>query len=89
MVCRTCHNEFKRKTIKRGYIDQCDRCSLKQPEPPRYVGRMNEKCATMTIFRDNIKQVKKVLKRESSAGPRPSLSFTSYQWAHDQEHKRN
>lgn len=38
MICRTCGEDFDKKTIRRGFKDQCDDCAATEAEPPRALG---------------------------------------------------
>jgi hypothetical protein len=59
-VCRYCGLEFDRKTVKGGYIDQCDQCTLSKPDVERYIGTHGEcnKTANIIIHKKNLRNVK-------------------------------
>lgn len=79
--CRDCGKRFdpesKRRQVKQGYYNQCLTCSLSTKDVPRYLGRqgLTNKDGSITIFRENLDFVKKVLKRECGAGFNANLSL--------------
>lgn len=75
MICRNCRQEFFKKRIKRGYIDQCDDCSKDGVQ--RYVGRRDDKHGDVQIFRKDIINALGHIKRENRIGPKPNLGIGS------------
>lgn len=75
--CRDCGEKFDpHKKVKRGYIDQCNKCSKKDIE--KYLGRpgATSKGANIEIFRTNLKFVRSILNKERGTGFGASLIFT-------------
>ena len=79
MICRTCGDEFLVKTIKRGYVNQCDSCSLKQKEPLRFLGRQGSspKSASITVIKTNLAEMKRFIVFENTRGPGVTLNVNS------------
>jgi len=73
--CRTCGEEFDRKLLRRGYVDQCDDCSDDKVKP--YVGRRDDKHGDVMIFRTNLVFVQNVLDYENRVGRNANLMISS------------
>jgi hypothetical protein len=75
--CAICKEEYAQERFDLGY-EICLSCAEKTVK--RYLGRRSNdsKHRELAIFRENLETVKKILKRESSAGFNANLSFGSY-----------
>lgn len=64
MICRFCKREFDRKNIKGGYIDQCDRCTLRKGDVQRYIGvhGVINKSNNIEVVRTNIGNMRRYIK---------------------------
>ncbi len=60
--CRDCGLEFSRKSIRKGFADQCDTCSEEnQDEPERYLGFNDgslNKSTNISLYRGTDKTVR-------------------------------
>lgn len=79
MICRTCDSEFEKKTIKRGYINQCNSCSLKQNEPLKFLGRqgLSNKSSSIVVITTGLKEMKRFIQFENMRGPGVTLNMSS------------
>ena len=75
--CNLCEEEFAQERFDLGY-EICLSCAKKTVK--KYLGRRSNdtKHGELTIFRENLPTVEKILRRESSAGFNANLSFGSY-----------
>lgn len=79
-ICRDCGKPFEKKTVKAGYINQCNSCSLKSGDAnKKYLGRpgLTNKDGSITIFRTDLPFVKAVIRRENAIGPTANLNISS------------
>jgi len=75
--CSICEEEFAQERFDLGY-EICLSCASKTVK--KYLGRRSNdsKHGELTIFRENLNEVKKILRRENGAGFNANLSFGSY-----------
>lgn len=69
MICIDCNEEFLKKTIKKGKINQCNDCSKEADDIPRFLGfndgTMN-KMTNIAIYRGNDKQSRKMISNQKA-----------------------
>lgn len=73
--CRDCGQPITKATkqLKRGYINQCDSCSIDDVE--KHIGRRDDKHGDVEIFRENTEFIKRQIKRENVVGFNANLPF--------------
>jgi hypothetical protein len=79
MICKICEVEFQKKTVRRGYINVCDTCSLQHDEVERFLGRQgsSNKSASIFVVRENLAHFKRLLQFENRRGPGCTLNLGS------------
>jgi hypothetical protein len=80
MICRDCGDDFDKKTVKAGFINQCDACSRKSGDLDiKYLGRQgsSNKSASIEVMRYDLENARRMIKFENRRGRNPSLNLST------------
>lgn len=76
-----CGVHFDPRAKKFGLVNQCNTCGQreeKRRKVKRYLGRKagDSKHAVVVVYRENLDEVRRVLRRENACGVHPNLPFS-------------